>query len=228
MKSQASASSQPPPSAKPLTAAITGTRALSIVAERRPARRPRTPAPPSAIELGHRRDVGAGDERAVARAGQDRAADVGVDGRWRRTPRAPPPASAGRGALSAASRAIVSIARGHRARRGRRSVVRSCTLLCPARRTRRTRGAPCARASPRRRTGGAAGTAGTCHRRARGAAPRAIARHVSRPIRSISASGPIGWLRPERDRRYRCPPPVPSPSYRREAGLVEHRHQHAG
>ena len=73
---------------------------------------------------------------------------------------------------------------------------RHAFLLALCRRTRRSRGRSSCRASRRRRSCGAARPAGTCRRRARGAAPRRSRGTVSRPIRSASSSGPIGWLRP--------------------------------
>ena len=75
MKSQPSASSQPPPSAKPLTAAMTGNGASSSA---RPAVPGVAKALASAGSSRHLGDVGAGDERLVAGAGQDRARAVGV------------------------------------------------------------------------------------------------------------------------------------------------------
>ena len=81
MKSQASASSQPPPSAKPLTAAITGIAQRLHQRRRRGGRARRSARASPASSVGHRLDVGAGDERLVARAGQDRAADAGVAAR---------------------------------------------------------------------------------------------------------------------------------------------------
>ena len=186
------------------------------------------------VMLGHRGDVGAGDERLVARAGQDHAAHV-----RRRAPSAPNAASSAsqrRGVAarcSASGRLTVTVATApSRVDRGRRSSSRRLAharLLDAGRlrrRTRRSRARSCARASPRRRTGAAAGTAGTCRRRARGAAPRRSRAPVSRPIRSASASGPIGWLRPSLiagvDVLGRAEALV-----QREAGLVEQRDQHA-
>jgi hypothetical protein len=69
MKSQASATSQPPPSANPLTAAITG---IGSAASSSPIAWPWR-ANSRALVLGHRRhrrDVGPGDEGLAARAGQ--------------------------------------------------------------------------------------------------------------------------------------------------------------
>ena len=67
------ASSQPPPSANPLMAAITGLPRCSIRSKTCwPRRACSLPSPASARELV---DVGAGDERLVARAGHDHGAD---------------------------------------------------------------------------------------------------------------------------------------------------------
>ena len=74
---QAIAVSQPPPSAKPLMAAITGLPRFSM--------RSRTSCPKrldcsasNAVDMRELADVGAGDERLVAGAGQDDAAHCGV------------------------------------------------------------------------------------------------------------------------------------------------------
>ena len=85
MKSQASASSSPPPRAKPLTAAITGTASASI---RSPSRRPSSENRRawSTHSRLHRRQVRPGHEGLLARPREDHAADraagrhLGVEG----------------------------------------------------------------------------------------------------------------------------------------------------
>ena len=62
--------------------------------------------------------------------------------------------------------------------------------------TRRSRGRTCGPAARPRRSCAAAGRAGTCRRRGPSCSTSMIARHVSRPIRSASVSGPIGWFMP--------------------------------
>ena len=74
---QAIAVSQPPPSAKPLTAAITGLPRFSM-RFRTPVRNVLDLSASTARDLGEFADVGAGDERLVACSGQDHAAHVGV------------------------------------------------------------------------------------------------------------------------------------------------------
>ena len=79
MKSQASASSSPPPRAKPSTQAMTGGEALD--------RGGHPMAEPRLSSLGRRgprqrADVGAGDERPPARADEQHAAHLGAGG-WR-------------------------------------------------------------------------------------------------------------------------------------------------
>ena len=68
------ASSQPPPSAKPATAATTGLRAARGLM---PVRAKIAEEGLGEILVGHLLDVGAGGERFV-RAGDDHAADIGV------------------------------------------------------------------------------------------------------------------------------------------------------
>ena len=63
-------------------------------------------------------------------------------------------------------------------------------------RTRRSRGRTSARAGRRRRAGAAAGTARTSASPSPSCSTSMIATHVSRPIRSASASGPIGCAKP--------------------------------
>ena len=77
--SHASASSQPPPRAKPLTAAIVG---LGIVSSSVAVSCPRSPqaCACSMSIAGHGLDVGAGDERPLAGSGQHDDANVGVAG----------------------------------------------------------------------------------------------------------------------------------------------------
>ena len=82
--------------------------------------------------------------------------------------------------------------------RGREGTVliRRSPCGCPCRRRRRSPCRSSCRASRRRRGSGAASARGTCRRRSRGASTSAMASTVSRPMRSLSSNGPIGWLRP--------------------------------
>ena len=134
----------------------------------RRARRRRAPPGPCP----HRGDVGAGDERLVARAGEDDDAARARSRRRAATARRAPRRSARSARSSAFGRLIVTIDavldRTEQVLVGHRSL-RHRDLL---RRRRRSRAPSCGRASPPRRTGAGAGTAGTCRRRARGAAPR--------------------------------------------------------
>ena len=104
---QAIAVSQPPPSAKPLTAAITGLPRFSM--------RSSTVLPEAAGRLGVDRrgvrelaDVGAGDERLVAGARQDDAAHGGVVARVLEGRLAGPPTSGVFSALSTFGRLSVT------------------------------------------------------------------------------------------------------------------------
>ncbi len=190
----------------------------------------------------HGLDVGARDERLVARAGQDHAAHGWRRARARRTP-----------SWSASQRHLVervaapragsrvTVGDGPSASTSRRSATPSplAAPIAPA---------PCASAV-RRSPAPPAGSGKSRGPVLRPSQPAAtywrrsgqgrylgspssrcrtsrIASVVSRPMRSMSANGPIGWLSPrlmatsmsstERD-----------PLVQREAGLVEHRHQDA-
>ena len=89
----------------------------------------------------------------------------------------------------------------------------------------RSRGRSCAPASRRRRTGAAAGRGGTWGRPSSRCMTSRMARVVSRPMRSASASGPIGWLRPRLDRLVDVLG-AGHPLVQREDRLVDQRHQH--
>ena len=157
----------------------------------------------------------------------------------RRTPRSARPASAPSSALRASGRLTVTVATAPVARRRARSRASTAARLVlatrprerPAARRRRVgvlvEAAPALAAEP---AGGdvlAQQRAGPVLRSPSSrCSTSAIARQVSRPIRSASASGPIGWLRPSWiagvDVLDRAEALV-----EREAGLVEQRDQHA-
>jgi hypothetical protein len=211
MKSQASASSRPAPSAQPLTAGDQRhPHALQHVAHvvavfGEAARLLR-------IHPRHRLDVGAGGERAVARAGQDRAADAGVafDRAQRRHHRVDGLPSRGVARLGpvdgerddravargedAGSRAALSVVLVIVSCWSQRHVRESGLALrsaCSRCRKNRTRAHSCARASRPRRIAQQWAGAYFGSPRSRCRTSR-IASVVSSPIRSMSANGPIG------------------------------------
>ena len=100
MMSHCIASSQPPPSAKPATAAITG---LRMRAMRVPVRREILLVHVHVALARHLLDVGAGGERLL-RAGDDHAADVRRPPRTRRSRRSSPRSACALSALSACGR----------------------------------------------------------------------------------------------------------------------------
>ncbi len=234
MKSHASASSQPPPSAKPLTAAMTGKCAASIASPERVPQSANALACATVI-VAHRRDVGAGGERLFARAGEDRAAHARVARRARRRRARAPSASSTLSALSLSGRfrvrvddgavavdedggeaVMLVLARSDRAPGALALVVVDVEALA----------ALLARASRRRRGSAAASARGTCRRPMSRWSTSAMASTVSRPMRSASSSGPIGWLSPS-FAPVSMSSGVPRPFLQREAGLAEHRDEHA-
>jgi hypothetical protein len=89
----------------------------------------------------------------------------------------------------------------------------------------RSRGRSFCPASRRRRSGAGAGRAvlavaeAVCR-------TSMMARQVSRPMKSARVSGPMGWLVPS-FMPVSMSSAVPMPSYEREDGLVDHRHEDA-
>ena len=94
-----------------------------------------------------------------------------------------------------------------------------------SRRSRRSPGRSCGRGGRRRPSSPAADRGGTWDRRTPPASTRRMSRQTSRPIRSASASGPIGWFIPSFITSS-IASALPDPLVEAEDRLVDHRHQH--
>src|SRR3569623_985884 len=183
MKSHASATSQPPPSAKPFTAAIHGLLLRSIAMPSRP--------PCSANACACAGSSVCISEMSAPATNAFSPAPVSATTRTRASPSSISTAAVSSritvpdSALSCGSRLMITTARGPSTPLFRVSNVISSL---PARRTRRSRAASCDRASRPRRTGGAADTGGTCRRPAREAGIEAEQiRELERAHRRVEA-----------------------------------------